>query len=139
MQFFFIKHFIRRLLPQTWRIGVFTQGGHWMLLNWIFLFCSEAYKFVDLFSKLLLLCVHVNECEGLAFNHFVYQFYLLNLSQKVFFPSKFGLSTYCKKKKQFWRKMPFETILTSETGKQNSWGPLPGIHLCARKVTEVLK
>ena len=50
----------------------------------------------------------------------------VELVSKVFFLQNLALSTSCIKKKL--RKVPFKTILISETGKQSSRGPLPGIH-----------
>ena len=45
--------------------GSFHQGWESTTIEFdFFLFCNEAYTFVDLFSKLLQLWLHFNECQG---------------------------------------------------------------------------
>ena len=58
---------------------------------------------------------------------FFTSFACLTCLQSIFIQN-LALSTICITKKTIGRKVPFKTILISETGKQSSRGPLPGIH-----------
>ena len=122
--------FPRRLLPQTWHIWVFTPGGHWLLLKWILFFFYFKVKPLNLwiyfqnFYNFACMLMNAREWPSTIF----FTSFACLTCLKSIFSSKFGFVNFLYNKKTIWRKVPFKTILISETGKQSSRGPLPGIH-----------
>ena len=70
------KRFVRRLLPQTGHMGVFTKGGNQLVLNYIF--CCSAMKplhswiYFQNFCNFVFMLMNARE-QSLTF--FVYQFH----------------------------------------------------------------
>ena len=115
-----IKHFIRRLLPQKWSMGAFTQGGNWLLFNWSsFCFALKPINLWIYFQNFCNFTCMLMNARKRAFN-FLFTSVTRWTCLKRHFLHNLALPTCCKYFFKKWRKVPFKTSQTCNQYKDHS-------------------